>query len=117
MQLSTVIKEILNPSDNCDDTGAKFPSAIMLHDLHFFIPYFPGKGIRDVYEITGVRTITGRDAKQLEGTDSAAEDIRLAFELSYSRSLTGDFLKIKTSGMIKDTFIDTPFEDLSNSFL
>lgn len=94
-------------------TGAQFPSTIMLHNLHFFIPYFPGRGIRDVYEITGVRTITGRDAKQLEGTDAVADDIRLAFELTYKRSLAGDFMKIKTAGMIKDTFLDTTFENLS----
>jgi len=94
-------------------TGAQFPSTIMLHNLHFFIPYFPGRGIRDVYEITGVRTITGRDAKQLEGTDAVADDIRLAFELTYSRSLADDFIKIKTAGMIKDTFLDTTFENLS----
>ena len=94
-------------------TGAQFPSTIMLHNLHFFIPYFPGRGIRDVYEITGVRTITGRDAKQLEGTDAVADDIRLAFELTYNRSLADDFIKIKTSGMIKDTFFDTKFENLT----
>lgn len=94
-------------------TGAQFPSTIMLHNLHFFIPYFPGRGIRDVYEITGVRTITGRDAKQLEGTDAVADDIRLAFDLTYSRSLADDFIKIKTAGMIKDTFLDTTFENLS----
>ena len=94
-------------------TGAQFPSTIMLHNLHFFIPYFPGRGIRDVYEITGVRTITGRDVKQLEGTDAVADDIRLAFDLTYSRSLAGDFIKIKTAGMIKDTFLDTTFENLS----
>lgn len=94
-------------------TGAQFPSTIMLHNLHFFIPYFPGRGIRDVYEITGVRTITGRDAKQLEGTDVVADDIRLAFELTYNRSLAEDFMKIKTAGMIKDTFLDTTFDNLS----
>ena len=94
-------------------TGAQFPSTIMLHNLHFFIPFFPGRGIRDVYEITGVRTITGRDAKQLEGTDAMADDIRLAFDLTYSRSLADDFMRIKTAGMIKDTFIDTTFDKLS----
>ena len=94
-------------------TGAQFPSTIMLHNLHFFIPYFPGRGIRDVYEITGVRTITGRDVKQLEGTDAVADDIRLAFDLTYSRSLADDFMKIKTAGMIKDTFLDTTFENLT----
>ena len=70
-----------------------------------------------MYKITGVRTITGRDAKQLEGTDAVADDIRLAFELTYSRSLADDFRKIKTVGMIKDTFLDTTFENLSNLFV
>ncbi len=92
-------------------TGRNFPSTIMLHNLHYFIPYFPEKGIRDVYEITGVRTITARDAKQLEGTE-VTDDIRLAFELTYSRNLSDDFVKISTRGMIKDTFIDTTFEKL-----
>ena len=94
-------------------TGAQFPSTIMLHNLHFFIPYIPGRGIRDVYEITGVRTITGRDVKQLEGTDAVADDIRLAFDLTYTRSLADDFMRIKTAGMIKDTFLDTTFDKLS----
>lgn len=37
-------------------TGPLFPTSISLHDLHYFIPYFKGKGIRDVYEITRVVT-------------------------------------------------------------
>ena len=66
-----------------------------------------------MYEITGVRTITGRDVIQLEGTDAVTDDIRLAFELTYNRSLSDDFMKIKTAGMIKDTFLDTTFENLT----
>lgn len=31
-------------------TGPSFPTSIALHNLHYFIPYFKGKGIRDVYE-------------------------------------------------------------------
>ncbi|MBR0276800.1 MAG: DUF2357 domain-containing protein [Prevotella sp.] len=94
-------------------TGRNFPSTIMLYNLHYFIPYLPEKGIRDVYEITGVRTITARDAKQLDGTE-AVDDIRLAFELTFSRSLSDDFVKINTKGMVKDTFIDTTFENLKS---
>ena len=44
----------------------------------------------------------------------AADDIRLAFELAYSRSLSTSFFMINTNGMIKDTFIDTTFENLNN---
>lgn len=32
-------------------TGRQIPTTIALQDLHFFIPYIKGKGIRDVYEI------------------------------------------------------------------
>lgn len=39
-------------------TGRQFPTTIALQDLHFLIPYIKGKGIRDVYEIIRIRTIT-----------------------------------------------------------
>jgi hypothetical protein len=93
-------------------TGAKFPSTIALHNLHFFIPYFKEKGIRDVYEIEKIRTIKGSEAKQLEGVDDQKDDIRLAFELKFSRRLSEDFQMIKTEGMISYSFIDTTFEEL-----
>ena len=48
-------------------TGPKFPTTISLHDLHYFIPYIKSKGVRDIYEIVRVRTITGKEAKQTEG--------------------------------------------------
>lgn len=90
-------------------TGAKFPSKIALHNLHFFVPYFEKRGIRDIYEITHIRTIKGSEAKRLEGVDETADDIRLAFHLRYCRSLSSSFQKIDTSGMIDHTFIDTTF--------
>lgn len=93
-------------------TGAKFPSTIALHNLHFFIPYFKEEGIRDVYEIEKIRTIKGSEAKQLEGVDDQKDDIRLAFELKFSRRLSEDFQMIKTEGMIDHSFIDTTFEEL-----
>lgn len=93
-------------------TGAKFPSTIALHNLHFFVPYFKEKGIRDVYEIEKIRTIKGSEAKQLEGIDEQKDDIRLAFELKFSRRLSTDFQMIKTEGMIAYSFIDTTFDKL-----
>lgn len=51
-------------------TGPKFPTTISLHDLHYFIPYIKSKGVRDIYEIVRVRTITGKEAKQTEGEDA-----------------------------------------------
>lgn len=93
-------------------TGAKFPSTIALHNLHFFIPYFKDKGIRDVYEITHIRTIKGSEVKQLESVDENNDDIRLAFHLHFDRRLSDDFLRINTDGMINHAFIDTTFSDI-----
>ncbi len=45
-------------------TGSKFPTTIALQNLHFFMPYIKGQGVRDVYEITRVRTISAKGAKR-----------------------------------------------------
>ena len=92
-------------------TGSNFPTTIALHDLHFFIPYIKGKGIRDVYEVKRVRTITAKEAKGDEGSEN---DLRLAFELEYSRQLFADYQKIDTSRMSNNTFIDTSFDQIKS---
>ena len=93
-------------------TGPNFPSTITLHDLHFFIPYFKDKGIRDVYEITKIRTIKGSEAKQLSGGEEEPDDIRLAFHLRFHHKLSDEIQRIDTSKMINYTFIDSNFEEL-----
>ncbi len=95
-------------------TGPNFPSTIALHNLHFFIPYFKGKGIRDVYEITGIRTIKGSEAKKYEDTEVTTNDIRLAFNLKFHRKLSENFIDIDTTKMIEYTFIDTDFDSVMN---
>ena len=97
-------------------TGAKFPSTIALHNLHYFIPYIKEKGIRDIYEIKGIQTIRGSVVKQLEGVDEANDDIRLAFTLSFHRKIFNDYKMINTHGMINDTFINTTFEELESLY-
>lgn len=92
-------------------TGSNFPTTIGLHDLHFFIPYIKGKGIRDVYEVRRVRTITGKEAKGDEGGEN---DLRLAFELKFNRQLFDDYQMIDTSKMSNHTFIDTTFDQINN---
>ena len=92
-------------------TGPKFPTTISLHDLLYFIPYIKSKGVRDIYEIVRVRTITGKEAKQTEGED-ATDDMRLAFELRFSRKLFDDYRPIDTHKMISYTFIDTTFDEI-----
>ena len=98
-------------------TGAKFPSTIALHDLHFFIPYFKESGIRDVYEITKIRTIKGSEAKQFNPDEEHSDDIRLAFHLRFHHKLSEQFTKIDTSEMVNYTFIDTTFDKIENLFI
>ena len=92
-------------------TGRHFPTTIALQNLHYFMPYFKGEGIRDAYEIMSVRTITSKEVKQIEG-DEDTNDLRLAFELRYFRKQYASIQPINTSKMINYTFIDTPFEEL-----
>lgn len=93
-------------------TGPKFPTTISLHGLHYFIPYIKGEGIRDIYEIIRIRTITEKEAKQIEGED-ATDDMRLAFELRFSCKLFDNYQPINTHKLINYTFIDTSFDELS----
>lgn len=92
-------------------TGKCFPTTIALQDLHYFIPYIKGEGVRDVYEITKVRTISEKDAKQIED-DDANYGIRLAFELRFVRHQYSNYQYIDTRKMINYTFLDTTFEKL-----
>lgn len=92
-------------------TGSHFPTTIALQDLHYFMPYFKGEGIRDVYEIVRVRTITSKEAKQTEGEENVY-DLRLAFELRYVRKQYAEIHPINTSKMINYTFINTTFDEL-----
>lgn len=93
-------------------SGKQFPTTIALQDLHFFMPYIKGLGVRDVYEIVKVRTITGQEAKQTKENDADSKALRLAFELRYIRKQYAEFQPIDTTKMIGYTFIDTTFDKL-----
>lgn len=93
-------------------TGKQFPTTIALQALHFFMPYIKGRGVRDVYEITKVRTITGKEAKQTDEDDADNKALRLAFELRYVRRQYAQFQSVNTSKMIGYTFVDTIFDRL-----
>ena len=93
-------------------SGKQFPTTIALQDLHFFMPYIKGKGIRDVYEIVKVRTITGKEAKQTNEDDDDSKALRLAFELRYVRKQYAELQPIDTTKMIVHTFVDTTFDKL-----
>ena len=92
-------------------TGPSFPTSIALHNLHYFIPYFKGKGIRDVYEITRVRTIKGSEAKQID-TEEGKDDLRLAFHLKPHHQLSKAYQALKPHVLIDRTFLDTTFGEL-----
>ncbi len=89
-------------------SGQQFPTTIALQDLHFFMPYIKEKGVRDVYEITQVRTITSKEAK---GYD-AGDKLRIAFILRYVRKQFSKIQRIYTNKMKQNTFIDTTFDKL-----
>ena len=93
-------------------SGKQFPTTIALQDLHFFMPYIKGNGIRDVYEIVKVRTITGKEAKQTDEDDADCKALRLAFELRFVRKQYTNFQSINTTKMIGYTFINTTFDKL-----
>ena len=93
-------------------TGKQFPTTIALQDLHFFMPYIKGQGVRDVYEIRKVRTITGKEEKQTDAEDADSKALRLAFELRFVRKQYTNFQSINTTKMIGYTFIDTTFDKL-----
>ncbi|MCD8302846.1 MAG: hypothetical protein LUC44_07495, partial [Prevotellaceae bacterium] len=98
-------------------TGNRFPTTIPLQNLHFFIPYIAGKGIRDVYEITKIRTMTTREAKGLDKDEKQGDDLRLKFELRFNRRLFDDYRKINTHHLINQTFIDTTFDEIDKYML
>lgn len=93
-------------------SGKQFPTTIALQDLHFFMPYIKGLGVRDVYEIVKVRTITGKEAKQTEEDEADSKALHLAFELRYVRKQYAILQPIDTTKMIGYTFIDTTFDKL-----
>ncbi len=93
-------------------TGGQFPTTIALQNLHFFMPYIKERGVRDVYEITNIRTITGKEAKQTDKDDADSRALRIAFELRYVRKQYPHFQFVNTSKMIGYSFIDTTFDKL-----
>lgn len=93
-------------------TGTLFPTTIALQDLHFFMPYVKGQGVRDVYEIVKMRTITTQEAKKTAPDGKDGQTLRLAFELRFVRRQYARYQRIDTSRMIDHTFVDTTFDGL-----
>lgn len=76
------------------------------------MPYIKGEGVRDVYEIIKVRTITSKEAKNTNEDDAESKALRLAFELRFVRKQYAIFQPIDTSKLVNYTFVDTTFDKL-----
>jgi hypothetical protein len=96
-------------------TGPSFPTTIALHNLHYFIPYMKNKGIRDVYEITKVRTIRASEAKQAD-METGRDDLRLAFHLKPHHKIADGYRAIDTHKLVDYTFLDTTFGELEQCY-
>lgn len=83
-----------------------FPSTVALNKLYYFMPYFKGKGVRDIYLIKIARI--GTKSEVVKGSED--RETRLVFELEYLQSLP-DFMPVKLN--IYNTYRDT----LMGSFL
>lgn len=82
-------------------SGKKFPSTIKLNKLYYFMPYFKGKGIKDLYLIKVARIATKHE---IIGTGEE-NDLRLVFEIKYLTPIFEEFKKTKLN--IWHTYTDT----------
>lgn len=98
-------------------TGKKFPSTVALNKLYYFIPYFKGKGIRDLYLIKIARVGTRKEGQP----DNDPNDFRLVFELEFIDELFDDYQPIHldiwhsfTDTTLKQIFSELPKSNSSN---
>ena len=64
-------------------TRPKFPNTINLKDVEYFVPYFKGKGIRDIYKVHHINTCTKKEFDP----ESDDERMRLLFQFKFVRHL------------------------------
>ena len=84
-------------------SGDTFPTTIPLDGINFFVPYIQGKGVRDLYEVTGIHTAT-----KAKGAED--DKLRITFELKYARPLFDDYRIVPLP--IVYTFNDTSLDQL-----
>ena len=68
-------------------TRPKFPNTINLKDVVYFVPYFKGKGIRDIYKVHHINTCTKRDFD----SESDDERMRLMFQFKFVKHIFDDY--------------------------
>lgn len=82
-------------------TGKKFPSTVALNKLYYFMPYFKGRGVKDLYFINIARVGTRKEGQP----DNDPNDFRLVFEIEFVKELFPNYKKIHLN--IWETFTDT----------
>ena len=100
------IDQYLNRSAKIYYTGKRFPATVALNKLYYFMPYFKGKGVRDLYFIKVARVGTRKEGCP----DNDPSDFRLVFEIDYLGELFPDYRPITLE--IWRTFTDTNMVDL-----
>ena len=100
------MEQYLDRSAKIYYTGKKFPSTVALNKLYYFMPYFKGKGVRDLYLIKIARVGTRKEGQP----DNDPNDFRLVFELEFIDKLFDDFKPINLD--IWRTFTDTNMTEL-----
>ena len=77
------MEQYLDRSAKIYYTGKKFPSTVALNKLYYFMPYFKGKGIRDLYLIKIARVGTRKEGQ----SDNDPNELRLVFEIEFKSTL------------------------------
>ncbi len=68
-------------------TRPKFPNTINLQEVEYFVPYFKGKGIRDIYKVHHINTCTKKEFDP----ESDDERMRLLFQFKFVRHLFDEY--------------------------
>lgn len=102
------VEQYLDQSAKIYYTGKKFPATVALNKLYYFMPYFKGRGIRDLYFIKIARVGTRKEGQP----DNDPNDFRLVFEIEFIGELFPDYHPINLE--IWRTFTDTTMKELFN---
>lgn len=81
----------LNGSAKLYYTGKRFPLAISLDKLYYFMPYIKNKGVRDLYLIKRIRIGTHTEGQPKNNLS----DLRLIFEIGFVKKMFKDYQAVK----------------------
>lgn len=68
-------------------TRPRFPNTVNLQYVEYFVPYFKGKGIRDIYKVHHINTCTKKEFDP----ESDDERMRLLFQFKFVRHLFDEY--------------------------